>query len=179
MSITIAAAVKKLESTRDKKGSHAGIGPDGSYVLFRKKESVIQKRKETVAKANKRKQRLESNVTKHISRGYKHSDDTDEPFKRGKLMLRRKRTAAEIKEAEGRRNKANAKTLAEKRAKKAKADAEAKAVKAKADAEAKAAGRKNKAAARRKASRKAITKAVEDDGAGVWPPGDKRRPPPF
>ena len=31
--ITIAAAVKKLESTRDKKGHHAGIGPDGSYVL--------------------------------------------------------------------------------------------------------------------------------------------------
>jgi hypothetical protein len=39
MTITIAAAVKKLESTRDRKGSHAGIGPDGSYVLFRKKES--------------------------------------------------------------------------------------------------------------------------------------------
>ena len=130
-------------------------------------------------KANKRKQRLESNIAKHISRGYKHSDDTDEPFKRGKLIpgrqLLRKRTAAEIKEAAGRRNKANAKTLAEKRAEKAKADK----VKAKADAEAKAAGRKNKAAARRKASRKAITKAVEDDGAGVWPPGDKRRPLPF
>jgi hypothetical protein len=152
MSITIAAAVKKLESTRDKKGSHAGIGPDGSYVLYRKKESVIQKRKETVAKANKRKQRLESNVAKHISRGYKHSDDTDEPFKRGKLMLRRKRTAAEIKEAAGRRNKANAKTLAEKRAEKAKADAEkAKAEKVKA------------AANRRKARGKAINKAVSGE----------------
>ena len=156
MSITIAAAVKKLESTRDKKGSHAGIGPDGSYVLFRKKESVIQKRKDTVAKANKRKQRLESNVAKHISRGYKHSDDTDEPFKRGKLIpgrqLLRKRTAAEIKEAAGRRNKANAKTLAEKRAEKAKADAEkAKAEKVKA------------AANRRKARGKAMNKAVSGE----------------
>ena len=152
MSITIAAAVKKLESTRDKKGSHAGIGPDGSYVLFRKKESVIQKRKETVAKANKRKQRLESNITKHISRGYKHSDDTDEPFKRGKLMLRRKRTAAEIKEADGRKNKANAKASAEARAEKAKADAEkAKAEKVKA------------AANRRKARGKAIHKAVSGE----------------
>ena len=168
MSITIAAAVKKLESTRDKKGSHAGIGPDGSYVLFRKKESVIQKRKETVAKANKRKQRLESNITKHISRGYKHSDDTDEPFKRGKLILRRKRTAAEIKEAAGRRNKANAKASAEARAEKAKADK----VKAKAE-------REKANAAKGKARRKALNRAVEDDGAGVWSPGDKRRPPPF
>ena len=152
MSITIAAAVKKLESTRDKKGSHAGIGPDGSYVLFRKKESVIQKRKETVAKANKRKQRLESNITKHISRGYKHSDDTDEPFKRGKLMLRRKRTAAEIKEADSRKNKANEKAKAEARAEKAKADAEkAKAEKVKA------------AANRRKARGKAMHKAVSGE----------------
>jgi hypothetical protein len=152
MSITIAAAVKKLESTRDKKGSHAGIGPDGSYVLFRKKESVIQKRKDTVAKANKRKQKIESNIATHISRGYKHSDDTDEPFKRGKLMLRRKRTAAEIKEAGGRRNKANAKASAEARAEKAKADAEkAKAEKVKA------------AANRRKARGKAMNKAVSGE----------------
>ena len=150
MSITIAAAVKKLESTRDKKGSHAGIGPDGSYVLFRKKESVIQKRKETVAKANKRKQRLESNITKHISRGYKHSDDTDEPFKRVAARPLKRRTAAEIKEADGRKNKANAKASAEARAEKAKADAEkAKAEKVKA------------AANRRKARGKAIHKAVE------------------
>ena len=179
MSITIAAAVKKLESTRDKKGSHAGIGPDGSYVLFRKKESVIQKRKETVAKQKKKEKKKEENIAKHISHGYKHSDDTDEPFKRVAARPLKRRTAVEIKEADGRKNQANAKASAEARAKKAKADAEAKAVKAKADAEAKAAGRKNKAAARRKASRMAITKAVEDDGAGVWPPGDKRRPPPF
>ena len=152
MSITIAAAVKKLESTRDKKGSHAGIGPDGSYVLFRKKESVIQKRKETVAKQKKKEKKKEENIAKHISHGYKHSDDTDEPFKRVAARPLKRRTAVEIKEADGRKNKANAKASAEARAEKAKADAEkAKAEKVKA------------AANRRKARGKAIHKAVSGE----------------
>ena len=145
-----AEAVKMLMDSRHT--NHPAIGPDGSYVLYKKKESVIEKRKETVAKQKNKEKKKEKNIATHISRGYKHSDDTDEPFKRGKLMLRRKRTAAEIKEAGGRRNKANAKALAEARVEKAKADAEkAKAEKVKA------------AANRRKARGKAMNKAVSGE----------------
>ena len=166
--ITIAAAVKKLESTRDKKGHQAGIGPDGSYVLYKKNDKMIQQRKDTIAKRNKKIKNRQRNIDVHTARGYKHTDSTDEPFKKGDSQPLKKQTAAEIKEAAGRKNKANAKASAEARAEKAKAEkVKAKAARVKANA------------AKGKARRKALNRAVEDDGAGVWPPGDKRRPPPF
>jgi hypothetical protein len=145
-----AEAVKMLMDSRHT--NHPAIGPDGSYVLYKKKESVIEKRKETVAKQKKKEKKNEKNIAKHISDGYKHTDDTDEPFKRVAARPLKRRTAAEIKEAGGRRNKANAKASAEARAEKAKADAEkAKAEKVKA------------AANRRKARGKAMNKAVSGE----------------
>jgi hypothetical protein len=47
-----AEAVKMLMDSRHT--NHPAIGPDGSYVLYKKKESVIEKRKETVAKQKKK-----------------------------------------------------------------------------------------------------------------------------